>query len=123
MQDNRNSTNYWMSELKSIPFPGIRNFINYKLEQLKDLGSEIEIFISSELEKIDTATFSEKEYNELTTILGVILDNMIESIKETDERWIYVKFLDTFFGKMCSTVFKFIPIPLFVMGPQQSFIT
>lgn len=86
MQDNRNSTNYWMSELKSIPFPGVRNFINYKLEQLKELGAEIEIFISSELEKIDTSSFSDKEYNELTTILGVILDNMIESIKETDER-------------------------------------
>lgn len=86
MKNNRNNTNYWMSELRSIPFPGIRNFVNYKLGQLKELGAEIEIFISSDLEKIDTSTFSDKEYNELTTVLGVILDNMIESIRETDEK-------------------------------------
>ena len=56
------------------------------LIQLKELGSEIEIFVSSELEKIETFYFDQKEYNELSTILGVILDNMIESIKETDEK-------------------------------------
>lgn len=86
MKDNQNTTNYWLSELKYIPLPGVRNFINYKLIQLKELGSEIEIFVSSELETIDTFSFVEKEYNELSTILGVILDNMIESIKESDEK-------------------------------------
>jgi len=86
MKDNQNTTNYWLSELKYIPLPGVRNFINYKLTQLKQLGSEIEIFVSSELETIDSFSFEEKEYNELSTILGVILDNMIESIKETDEK-------------------------------------
>ena len=86
MKDNQNTTNYWLSELKYIQLPGVRNFINYKLTQLKELGSEIEIFVSSELETIDTFSFGEKEYNELSTILGVILDNMIESIKEVDEK-------------------------------------
>lgn len=86
MKDNQNITNYWLSELKYIPLPGVRNFINYKLTQLKALGAEIEIFVSSELETIDTFSFNQKEYNELSTILGVILDNMIESIKETDEK-------------------------------------
>jgi two-component system sensor histidine kinase AgrC len=90
MKDNRNNSNYWLSELRSIPLPGVRNFINYKLAQLKELGSEIEVFVSSELEKIDTSSFGEKEYNELSTILGVILDNMIESIKETDERLVSI---------------------------------
>ena len=37
--------------------------------------------------------------------------------------WIYVKFLDTIFCPNSYFVFKFIPIPLFVMGPQPSFIT
>lgn len=86
MKDNQNTTNYWLSELKYIPIPGVRNFINYKLTQLKELGSEIEIFVSSELEKIDVSSFNEKEYSDLSTILGVILDNMIESIKESDDK-------------------------------------
>ena len=86
MKDNQNITNYWLSELKYIPLPGVRNFINYKLTQLKQLGSEIEIFVSSELETLDSFSFNEKEYNELSTILGVILDNMIESIRVTDNK-------------------------------------
>ena len=86
MKDNQNTTNYWLSELKYIPLPGVRNFINYKLTQLKELGAEIEIFISSEVEQVDPFSFGERDYNDLSTILGVILDNMIESIKETDEK-------------------------------------
>ena len=86
LKDNQNTTNYWLSELKYLPLPGVRNFINYKLTQLKELGSEIEVFVSSELEQIETFSFEQKEYNELSTILGVILDNMIESIKETDDK-------------------------------------
>lgn len=86
MKDNQNITNYWLSELKYIPLPGVRNFINYKLTQLKELGAEIEIFVSSELEHVDAFSFGEREYNDLSTILGVILDNMIESIKETEEK-------------------------------------
>ncbi len=90
MKDNRNNTNYWLSELRYIPLPGVRNFINYKLIQLKELGSEIEVFVSSELEDIDTSNLDEKEYNDLSTILGVILDNMIESIKETNNRLVSI---------------------------------
>lgn len=90
MKDNRNNINYWLSELRYIPLPGVRNFINYKLIKLKELESEIEVFVSSELEEIDASSFDEKEYNELSTILGVILDNMIESIKETDNRLVSI---------------------------------
>lgn len=86
LKDNQNMTNYWLSELKYIPLPGVRNFINYKLTQLKELGTEIEIFVSSELETVESFGLDQREYNQLSTILGVILDNMIESIKETDEK-------------------------------------
>jgi len=90
IKDNKNSNNYWLPELRYIPLAGVRNFINYKLTKLKELGAEIEIFVSSELEKLDPSSLTEKEYNQLSTILGVILDNMIESIKETDEKLISI---------------------------------
>lgn len=86
MNANRNNSNYWLAELKYIPLAGVRNFINYKLTQLKEIGCEIEVFVSSELETIDTSKMDEKLYNDLSTILGVILDNMIESIEKTDNR-------------------------------------
>lgn len=90
MKESRNRSNYWLSELKYIPIAGVRNFINYKLIQLKDLGAEIEVFVSSELENINGNVISEKEYNDLATILGVVLDNMIESISETEEKLVSI---------------------------------
>ncbi|MDD6223438.1 MAG: GHKL domain-containing protein [bacterium] len=90
MSENRNNSNYWLSELRYIPFAGVKNFINYKLNQLQNLGAEIEVFVSRELEKINASSINEKEYNQLSTILGVILDNMIDSINETEEKLISI---------------------------------
>ena len=90
INEDKSNTNYWLTELKYIPLAGVRNFINYKLIKLKKLGAEIEVFVSSELENIDASSLSNKEYNQLSTILGVILDNMIESTKETKEKLISI---------------------------------
>lgn len=86
IKEMNNTTNYWITELKFIPLLGVRNFINYKLNKLKSLGAEIEVFVSRDLEKIDPSTLSKKEYNDITTILGIILDNMIDSIKVSEEK-------------------------------------
>lgn len=108
--DEKNN-NYWLTELKYIPLAGIRNFINYKLIKLKELGAEIEVFVSSELEKIDASLLSNKEYNQMTTILGVVMDNMIDSINETGEKLVsisiylednkvHAEFVNNFLGKI-----------------------
>ena len=83
-------SNYWLAELRYIPLAGVRNFINYKLVKLKELGAEIEVFVSSELQDINTKSFSDRDYNQLTTILGIILDNMIDSIKVSDEKLVCI---------------------------------
>lgn len=90
INEDKSNTNYWLTELKYIPLPGVKNFINYKLIELKKLGSEIEVFVSSELENIDASSLNNRDYSQLTTILGVILDNMIESIKETKEKLVSI---------------------------------
>jgi len=91
-----NDANYWLAELKYIPLAGVRNFINYKLIKLKKLGADIEVFVSSELQNINPKSFSEKDYNQLTAILGVILDNMIDSVKVAEKKLvsIYVRLED-----------------------------
>jgi len=108
---NDQNNNYWLTELKYIPLAGVRNFINYKLIKLKELGADIEVFVSSELEKIDASSLSDKEYNQMTTILGVVMDNMIESVIETQEKLvsiniyfdgdkIHAEFVNNFLGKI-----------------------
>lgn len=103
--------NYWLSYLASIPVSGIKNFLNYKLIELKNLGAVIEVFVSKDLKKIDTKTFSCIKYNDLTIILGVVLDNIIDSIKQTDKKLVSIniyldnneihgKFANTFSGNI-----------------------
>lgn len=111
MAENKSKCNYWLSELRYLPFAGVRNFINYKLIKLQDLNAEIEVFVSSELEKINTSMMTKKEYNQLTTILGVILDNMIEAISQAKNKLvsiniyieddeIHCEFVNSFSGKI-----------------------
>ena len=90
INNNKSNANYWLSELRFIPLAGVRNFINYKLIKLTSLGSEIEVFVSSELEKINISSFDEEEYNQLSTILGVILDNMIDSVEHLEKKLISI---------------------------------
>ena len=90
INNNKSNANYWLSELRFIPLPGVRNFINYKLIKLTEHGAELEVFISSELDKIDISDFSEEEYNQLSTILGVVLDNMIDSVENIKEKLISI---------------------------------
>lgn len=111
INDNKNLDNYWLAELKYIPLAGVKNFINYKLVKLRDLNAEIEVFVSSELEKICVSSFNENDYNQLSTILGVVMDNMIESVYETKEKLvsiniyleddaIHAEFVNSFAGKI-----------------------
>ena len=87
---NEKHANYWITELRKIPLLGVRNFLKFKLCMLKKLGTEIEFFVSNELEDIDTSNFNKRDYNHLTTILGVLLDNMIDAIKETEEKLVSI---------------------------------
>lgn len=79
-QNNIGINNYYLSLLKNIPLPGMKNFINYKLVELKSIGAVIEVFVSDEIKDIDI-NFSDKDYNDISTTLGVILDNIIDSVK------------------------------------------
>lgn len=90
INEDKSNINYWLAELKFIPLPGIRNFINYKLVILQKLGAQIEVFVSSELQNIKASRLTEKEYNQMSTMLGVIMDNMIESVKDIDDKLISI---------------------------------
>lgn len=89
--EHDNITGNWLLELSVIPIPGVKNFVNYKLMRMKELGAKIELYVSPELETIDASKISMDSLNELYTILGVVLDNMIDAIKENDEKLISIQ--------------------------------
>ncbi len=78
--------NCWLCDLQHIQTPGIRNFLNYKLIELKNLGATIEIFISNELDNVCQKT----DFVDLSTILGVVLDNMIEALKNQNKKLVSI---------------------------------
>lgn len=83
-------TNKWLNDLKYIPIPGIKNFINYKLIQLEKMDAIIEIYISKELEKIIASKIAINELDNFYTIIGVLLDNIIDSVREQKEKLVSI---------------------------------
>lgn len=80
----------WLNKLKVIPFPLIKNFINYKLNILEQNNAKIELFIGEELHKINPQKVNIIYINNINTIIGIMLDNMIESIKQTKEKLVSI---------------------------------
>lgn len=82
--------NKWLNDLKFIPFPIIKNFVNYKINVLEHNNAKIELFIGEELEKINSEKVSIIDINNINTIIGIMLDNMIESIENTKEKLVSI---------------------------------
>lgn len=69
-------------DLRYIPIPGIKNFVNHKLNELENLQAIIEIYISKEVSRIQSSQIAIYQLDNFYTIIGVLLDNIIDSIKE-----------------------------------------
>ena len=78
-KDNYGALNY-------IPVPSIRYFLNGKICAIKDIGSSVELFISPEVVKIKDYVGMVDCWNDLYIVLGVVLDNLINSLKEAPDK-------------------------------------
>lgn len=72
--------------LNYIPVPSIRYFISGKICAIKDIGSSVELFISPEVVKIKDYVGIIDCWNDLFIVLGVVLDNVINSLKEAPDK-------------------------------------
>lgn len=78
-KDNFGALNY-------IPVPSIRYFLSGKICAIKDIGSSVELFISPEIVKIKDYVGMVDCWNDLYIVLGVVLDNVINSLKEAPDK-------------------------------------
>lgn len=78
-KDNFDALNY-------IPVPSIRYFLSGKICAIKDIGSSVELFISPEVVKIKDYVGMVDCWNDLYIVLGVVLDNVINSLKEAPDK-------------------------------------
>ena len=78
-KDNFGALNY-------IPVPSIRYFLSGKICAIKDIGSSVELFISPEVVEIKDYVGMVDCWNDLYIVLGVVLDNVINSLKEAPDK-------------------------------------
>lgn len=90
IDESKNTKNTWIGILNPIPIPGMKNFINYKLIKMQDLGAEIELIVSDDLANINISKMSITTYNDLYTILGVILDNIIDALRNENKKLVSI---------------------------------
>lgn len=81
---------YWISELKNLPFTGLKGFMNHKITEMRELGLEVNILISHELEKIKEEEIKEKTKIGFYKIIGILLDNAREAASESEEKKIVI---------------------------------
>lgn len=94
-------------DLNYIPIPSIKYFLGGKICTIKDIGSKIELFVSPDVVRIKDFVEAIDCWNDIFIVLGVILDNLINSLKEAsdklcsihiyfDDTILYIEFANTF---------------------------
>lgn len=81
----------WLTELKYVPLPELKGFMNFKLMEMINQGLKLEINISREIDKKVFKKFNIKDKEGLYSIVGVFLDNAREASKESKEKKIAVE--------------------------------
>lgn len=66
--------------LCNIPFTGLKEFIDYKLCEMKEENIEIEAIVSKDIKTLNEKLLTTKDKEELYSIVGIILDNAKEAI-------------------------------------------
>ena len=84
--NNKDVDNSYLSILDKLNIPGLKNFINYKLMVLRKMNAQIELYVSDDVLLIDTKSISDNDYYNMTTIIGVLIDNIIDCLNSQKEK-------------------------------------
>lgn len=90
IKEDRKIKNKHLNELKYINCVSLKNFINYKINILEEKHTKIELFISEELKNINFKDLKISYLNKLYTILGVMLDNIIDEMDKVDNKLVSI---------------------------------
>jgi len=78
--------NGFICDLQYLNIPGLKGFVNYKLQEMKDLGINIELTISKDVSNFKYNKFSIKEEDELYNLIGIYIDNAKEASLDSKEK-------------------------------------
>lgn len=81
----------WVNELKYIPIPELKGFINFKLMEMSNKKIDIEINVERKLKNSKMKKLKIKDKGDLYNIIGVFLDNAKEASLESKEKRVAVE--------------------------------
>lgn len=80
----------FICDLQYLTIPGLKGFINYKLQEMIDLGINVELVISKDIASNKTRKLTIKEEDELYNLVGIYLDNAKDAASESTEKIVAV---------------------------------
>ena len=81
----------WVNELKYIPIPELKGFINFKLMEMSNKKIDIEINVERKLKSSKMKNLKIKDKGDLYNIIGVFLDNAKEASLESKEKRVAIE--------------------------------
>ena len=81
----------WINELKYIPIPELKGFINFKLMEMSNKKIDIEINVERKLKSSKMKDLKIKDKGDLYNIIGVFLDNAKEASLESKEKRVAIE--------------------------------
>lgn len=81
----------WVCDLKNIPIQGLKGLINYKVAQMKEESINVEIYIDDAIGQIKDGTLTDKQKEDLYSIIGIFLDNALEASRISEEKMVSIQ--------------------------------
>lgn len=91
LNKTQNNKYYWLTELKFVPSPELKGFMNYKILEMMNEKIDVEINISREIKKSSVKNYSSKDKENLYSIIGIYLDNAREAASESKEKSVSIQ--------------------------------
>ena len=80
----------WLATLSHFEIPGIKGFLSYKIQEMRHLKIEVEIFISDTL-KDAVVNLSDDNLKDIYVIIGVFCDNAKEASLTSKDKTITIQ--------------------------------
>lgn len=92
--EHKTGQNYTVKQLGFLPDGGVKGLLYHKLSKMEDNNIKYYLYVDQNLKDKDIESFDLKTYRDLTKLLGVFLDNAIDTALKSKEKEIEVELKD-----------------------------
>lgn len=92
--EHKTGQNYTVKQLGFLPDGGVKGLLYHKLSKMEDNNIKYYLYVDQNLKDKDIESFDLKTYRDLTKLLGVFLDNVIDAALKSEEKEIEVELKD-----------------------------